>query len=83
MSDSPKQIETLSFEEAIEELESVVRSLEDGKSPLDVAISSYERGVQLKKHCEEKLREATLKVEKILISPEGTLSIETLEETIR
>lgn len=82
MQDSPKQIETLSFEDALEELESVVRSLEDGKSPLEEAISSYERGILLKTHCEKKLREATLKVEKILINPEGSLSLEDVSEDL-
>ncbi len=71
-----KNIETLNFEEALAELETVVRSLEEGKAPLEEAIISYERGILLKKHCEKKLTEATLKVEKILMTPEGALSLE-------
>lgn len=73
-----KDINTLNFEEALEELENVVRSLEDGKAPLEEAIAFYERGILLKKHCEKKLAEATLKVEKILVTPEGDLSLEQI-----
>ncbi len=74
MSLDEKSIGTLSFEEALAELEAVVRSLDEGKAPLEEAILSYERGVLLKKHCEKKLTEATLKIEKILVAPDGSLS---------
>ena len=76
MSSHEKNIETLNFEEALAQLEAVVRSLEEGKSPLEEAILSYERGIFLKKHCEKKLTEATLKVEKILMTPDGSLSLD-------
>ena len=76
MSSHEKHIQTLNFEEALAELETVVRSLEEGKSPLEEAILSYERVILLKKHCEKKLTEATLKFEKILMTPEGALSLE-------
>ncbi|MBS0185265.1 MAG: exodeoxyribonuclease VII small subunit [Proteobacteria bacterium] len=79
MSIDEKNIDALNFEDALAELERVVRSLEEGKSPLEEAIHSYERGILLKKHCEKKLNEATLKVEKILMTPEGTFSIEQKE----
>ncbi len=58
-------IQDMSFETALEELETIVRSLETGQAPLEQSISSYERGVALKKHCETKLREAREKVEKL------------------
>lgn len=72
-----EDIRLLSFEKALEELEAIVRFLEEGKSPLEEAISSYERGIRLKKHCEEKLQEATLKIDIILKKPDGSLSTET------
>lgn len=75
MPNSIDSIKTLSFEKAFEELEAVVRTLEEGKAPLEQAIASYERGILLKQHCEEKLREATLKVEKILVQPNADVKI--------
>ena len=48
----------MSFEDALNELEKIVRQIEDGRGKLDEAISAYERGVALKRHCESKLKEA-------------------------
>ncbi len=70
----PKDIAGLSFEDALKELEAIVQQLEQGKVKLDEAISAYERGAMLKKHCEQKLAEAKMKVEKINFSPDGTVS---------
>lgn len=72
----PKEIAAMSFEEALEELEGIVRRLEEGKGRLDEAITSYERGAALKKHCEAKLREAQAKVDKIVLGPEGAVGTE-------
>lgn len=68
----PKEIESLSFEEALEELKAIVSNLESGESKLDQAIAAYERGALLKSHCEAKLREAKAKIEKVNVGPEGT-----------
>jgi exodeoxyribonuclease VII small subunit len=64
-------IAKMSFEDALEELEDIVRQLEDGSIKLDQAIGAYERGAKLKAHCEAKLTEAKTKVEKISLGPEG------------
>ncbi|HEU4839463.1 MAG TPA: exodeoxyribonuclease VII small subunit [Micavibrio sp.] len=69
-------LEKLNFEAALAELEGIVRSLESGKAPLEESISAYERGVALKNHCEKKLAEARLKIEKITLSPDGTAGTE-------
>ena len=69
----PRDIAAMSFEDALAELEQIVRRLEDGKSRLDEAIASYERGAALKRHCEAKLREAQAKIEKITLGPDGTV----------
>lgn len=58
-------ISSLSFEDALEQLEAIVRTLESGESKLDDAIGAYERGVALKTHCETKLSEAKARIEKI------------------
>jgi exodeoxyribonuclease VII small subunit len=67
----PRDIQAMSFEDALAELEHIVRRLEDGKAKLDDAIQAYERGAALKRHCEAKLREAQAKIEKIGLGPEG------------
>ncbi len=66
----------LSFEEALVQLESIVRELEGGKIKLDDAVDAYEKATALKKFCEEKLKAAQLKIEKINISPEDKVSVE-------
>ncbi len=67
----PADIAKLGFEEALSELEKLVRQLEDGKAKLDDAIGAYERGAWLRSHCEAKLREAQSRIEKITIGSDG------------
>ncbi|MCK5374541.1 MAG: exodeoxyribonuclease VII small subunit [Alphaproteobacteria bacterium] len=74
-----KAVKALSFEEALEELETIVRKLETGEAPLEDSISAYERGTELKRHCEEKLRDAQIKIEKISISENGTIKAQPLD----
>ncbi|PZQ44542.1 MAG: exodeoxyribonuclease VII small subunit [Micavibrio aeruginosavorus] len=74
-----QSLENTSFEKALSELEEIVRSLESGKAPLDESIQSYERGIALKQHCEKKLAEARLKIEKITLSPDGTPKAEAFD----
>jgi exodeoxyribonuclease VII small subunit len=61
-----KPVEKMSFEEALGELESIVRMLEAGDVELEKSIAIYERGAQLKAHCEARLKAAELKVEQIV-----------------
>ncbi|MGH7091245.1 MAG: exodeoxyribonuclease VII small subunit [Stellaceae bacterium] len=70
------EIAGLSFEDALSELEQIVRRLEAGNAKLDEAIAAYERGAQLKRHCEAKLREAQLRVDRIVVNPDGTVRAE-------
>ena len=70
----------LSFEEALVQLESIVRELEGGKIKLDDAVEAYEKATALKKFCEEKLKAAQLKIEKFNVSPEGVVSTEPLDK---
>ena len=69
MTDGP--IDQLTFEEALAALEQVVGQLEGGQVPLEQSIALYERGDALKKHCDAKLGEAELKVEKIVAGDDG------------
>ena len=75
----PPEIEKLSFEDALSELEKIVRRLEEGKGKLDDAIKAYERGSLLKRHCEAKLHEAQVRVEKIVLGPDGAPDVEPLD----
>jgi exodeoxyribonuclease VII small subunit len=71
---APADIAKLSFEEAMAELDKIVRQIEEGRGQLDQAISAYERGVALKRHCESKLKEAEMRIEKITLSQEGGMT---------
>jgi exodeoxyribonuclease VII small subunit len=64
-------VEKLPFERAIEELESIVKRLEEGKVPLEESIAIYERGEVLKRRCEDLLRQAEARVEKITLDAGG------------
>jgi exodeoxyribonuclease VII small subunit len=68
------EIDALSFEEALAQLEEIVRQLESGSGKLDDAISAYERGALLKRHCEAKLAQAKAKVDKISLAPDGSVT---------
>jgi exodeoxyribonuclease VII small subunit len=72
--DTARPIETLSFEDALVELEDIVKTLETGQTKLDSSISSYERGIALKQHCEKQLSSAQTKIEKITIGQDGAAS---------
>jgi exodeoxyribonuclease VII small subunit len=69
--DSQTDVKQLSFERAIEELESIVKRLEEGKVPLEESVRIYERGEALKRRCEELLRHAEARVDKITTDASG------------
>jgi exodeoxyribonuclease VII small subunit len=72
MSSNPPDLTTMSFEQALGELEKIVAQLERGDVALEDSIRMYERGAALKAHCEAKLKEAQLKVEQIVLGPDGS-----------
>ena len=76
---SNADIAVMSFEDALKQLEKIVDDLERGDAPLEESIASYERGIALKLHCEKKLSEARLKIEKITLSPDGTPRAEAFD----
>ena len=64
-------LEGMSFEKALAELERIVAQLESGQAELEQSIGLYERGAQLKAFCEQRLSQARLRVEKIVLGPDG------------
>ena len=71
----PTEITALSFEDALSELERIVRGLEGGQQKLEDAIGAYERGALLRRHCEAKLAEAEARVQAIVVAADGSLSL--------
>ncbi len=74
--ESPGDVEALSFEKALEELETIVQKLETGDVDLDQSIALYERGTLLKAHCAAKLSAAQEKIEKISLGSDGAVKSE-------
>ena len=75
----PADIRKMSFEEAMAELEDIVRALEDGETGLEESITAYERGALLRQYCEVRLRDAELKIEKIVAKAGGAFDTENME----
>ncbi|MDB5442395.1 MAG: xseB [Phenylobacterium sp.] len=75
----PAEIASLSFEQALAELEQIVARLESGQAPLEDSIRLYERGAALKTHCEQRLEAARLRVEKIVVGAGGQPGVEPAE----
>ena len=74
------EIKNMSFEQALSELEEIVEKLEQGDIDLEDSIDIYERGNLLKVHCEEKLKSAKLKVDKIITQPDGDFTSKPYED---
>ena len=72
MNDIP--ISEMTFEQAMSELERIVTQLERGDVPLEDSISLYEKGAELKKRCETKLKEAEQKVAAITLDEDGSVT---------
>ncbi len=69
--ETPADLATLSFEDALAELEAIVKRLEGGQARLEQAIAEYERGAQLRAHCERKLAEAEAKLQAVVTAAGG------------
>jgi exodeoxyribonuclease VII small subunit len=74
-----EEIDNLTFESALKALEEIVSQLDDGAIELDKAVEAYEKGAKLKKHCEQKLKEAQLRIEKIEVDKDGELSTKVMD----
>lgn len=69
----PADIAAMSFEAALAELETIVQQLERGEVELEKSIAMYERGAALKSHCEARLKDAQLKIDKIVVGADGAV----------
>jgi exodeoxyribonuclease VII small subunit len=76
---STTPVEQLSFEAALRELEAIVSRLEQGEVDLDDSIALYERGQALKLHCEQKLKSAESRLEKLIVGPRGPERAEPMD----
>ena len=74
-----EDINNMNFETALKSLEEIVNQLDSGEIDLDKAVEAYERGTKLKEHCEKKLKEAQLRIEKIEVSKDGDLTTKSLD----
>ena len=73
--DMPADIQVMTFEQALAELDGIVRRLEAGQVDLEESIAIYSRGAELRRHCEAKLRAAEAKVETIVVGPDGSAGV--------
>lgn len=74
-----KSIKMLTFEQAMEKLEEITKNLGSGKETLEGAVNDYEIGMTLKKHCENLLNEAKLKIEKVIQNSDETITLEEIK----
>ncbi|MBB3808268.1 exodeoxyribonuclease VII small subunit [Pseudochelatococcus contaminans] len=72
-------LDGLPFEQALAELEQIVSRLERGDVPLEESIAIFERGEQLKKHCDALLKKAEARIERIAVSASGEASATPLD----
>ena len=82
MTETLKPIEEMSFEEAMSELETVVRKLESGSIRLEDAVKIYERGTLLQKYCAEKLKSAKSKIDLLIIEKNKPVGVESFDDKL-
>tara|TARA_Y100000588_G_scaffold362746_1_gene424752 strand:+ start:2103 stop:2363 length:261 start_codon:yes stop_codon:yes gene_type:complete len=78
--ESATKIAKMTFEDALAELEDIIRGLEAGNTNLNDAIAAYERGTALKRHCDDKLRDAQEKISRIKLDETGNLTAAISEQ---
>jgi exodeoxyribonuclease VII small subunit len=71
LNDAPPDVSTMTFEDALAELEKIVARLEQGQAPLEESIEIFRRGQALKTRCDELLRRAEARVETIAVGADG------------
>ncbi len=71
-----KKTQDLQFEDALEQLETIIQSMEDGDTALADLVAKFEEGSKLLKVCQDKLKEAELKIEQLNLKTGELESIE-------
>lgn len=79
MSDG-KSIEEMSFEEALKELDTIVKNLDTGNNDLDIAVKNFERGIALKKLCQKKLENAKLRIQQVTEEDNSSTNLKDLDD---
>ena len=75
------EVDKLSFEQALQRLESIVQELEDGQTGLSDALAQYEEGVGLLKHCHATLSQVERRISLVTaLEPDGTAVTESFED---
>jgi exodeoxyribonuclease VII small subunit len=74
-----RKMESLTFEEAFEQLEAAITALQDGQMPLESALQHYQDGMKLAQYCNELLQKAELTIQQLSVDTTGTLSIQPLD----
>ncbi len=72
-------IKNFSFEDGLRELDVIVKRLESGEATLEQSIADYTRGTKLKEHCEARLKDAELKVKKLIANDDGSVKTENFD----
>ena len=80
MPNTKKDLASLDFEKAYQELEHIVERMERGEQDLENSLTDFERGVSLMKHCHAKLKNAEQKVEMLIKDNDGLFSTEPFDE---
>lgn len=68
------------FEESLDELEKIVKQLEEGDLPLEKSLELFEKGVKLSRECRERLTNAERRIEVLMKDPDGGIALEVIEE---
>jgi len=79
---SRKKAENLSFEQSLEELEQIVTQMEQGEMPLDEALKYFERGIELTRHSQQKLKQAEQKVQ-ILMQQQDQAQLTAFDQELQ
>ncbi len=75
----PDDIKAMAFEDALKALEEIVTKLESGSVSLEESITIYTRGTWLKRHCEQRLKQAEARIEKITLGKDGEAGLEAFD----
>lgn len=81
MAEAARDIDVLTYEQALAELEGLIRTLETGSVDLADSIASYERGVALANHCSKLLEQTEAKVQRLVLGPKGEPTEQPFELT--